>query len=127
MTPGLFVLVVLAGGVGACVRYVVDALIRTRVDPSFPWPIPTAVINLTGSLVLGLLTGLVADDLASPAVSATIGAGFLGGYTTFSTASYETVQLVRQRRYGVALGYGVGILIAAVALAAAGYLWGLAL
>ncbi|MCC2307571.1 fluoride efflux transporter CrcB [Cellulomonas chengniuliangii] len=125
MTPGLFLLVVLAGGVGACVRYVVDALIRSRVTSSFPWP--TAVINLTGSFVLGLLAGLVADDIASPAVSAAVGTGFLGGYTTFSTASYETVQLIRKKKYGVALAYGVGILVAAIALAFAGYRWGLSL
>ena len=125
MSFGLFVLVVLAGGLGACTRYVVDALIRTRVSSSFPWP--TAVINLTGSFVLGLLTGLVADDLASPAVSAAIGTGFIGGYTTFSTASYETVQLIRKKKYGVALAYGIGILVVTVALAAAGYSWGLSL
>jgi len=125
MTPGVFVLVVLAGGLGACTRYVVDALIRSRVTSSFPWP--TAIINLTGSFVLGLLTGLVAANVASPVVSATVGIGFLGGYTTFSTASYETVQLIRKKKYGVALAYGIGILVVTVALAAAGYSWGLSL
>ncbi|MCC2333131.1 fluoride efflux transporter FluC [Cellulomonas wangsupingiae] len=122
MTPGLFLLVVVAGGAGACTRYVVDALVRSRTTSAFPWP--TTVINLTGSFLLGLLTGLVAGDLASTDVSAALGTGFLGGYTTFSTASYELVQLVRQKKWGVALAYGVGVLAVAVALAALGYRWG---
>ncbi|QCB93771.1 fluoride efflux transporter CrcB [Cellulomonas shaoxiangyii] len=122
MNAGEFLLLVVAGGVGATVRYVVDALIRSRTTSAFPWP--TAVINLTGSLLLGLLTGLVADRIASDELSAVLGTGFLGGYTTFSTASYETVQLVRERHWGTALAYGVGILVASVALAYLGYRWG---
>lgn len=122
MNAGEFLLLVLAGGVGATVRYVVDALIRSRTTSAFPWP--TAIINMTGSFVLGLLTGLVVEQIASSDVSAIIGTGFLGGYTTFSTASYETVQLVRQKQWGTALAYGVGVLVVSIALAYLGYRWG---
>ncbi|WP_104106372.1 CrcB family protein [Nocardioides sp. 616] len=122
MSPGLFTLLVLAGGVGAGVRYVVDGAIRSRIKTLFPWP--TALINMSGSLVLGGITGLVAGDLASTAVSAVLGTGFLGGYTTFSTASYETVDLVRARHYAVAALYAFGVLAASVALAYLGYSWG---
>ncbi|WP_182111362.1 MULTISPECIES: fluoride efflux transporter CrcB [unclassified Actinotalea] len=122
MTAGAFVLLVLAGGLGAGVRYVVDAAIRARTTSAFPWP--TAIINMTGSLVLGALTGLVVSRIASTEMSAVIGTGFLGGYTTFSTASYEAVQLIRERRYGTAFAYGVGVLVVCVALAYLGYRWG---
>ncbi|MCC2314725.1 fluoride efflux transporter CrcB [Cellulomonas xiejunii] len=115
-------LLTLAGGLGAVVRYVVDAWIRTRTgSATFPWP--TAIINLTGSLALGLLTGLIAGRLAPEALGAVLGTGFLGGYTTFSTASYELVQLVRKKQVGTALAYGVGVLVASVALAYLGLRW----
>ncbi|MBD7980994.1 MULTISPECIES: fluoride efflux transporter FluC [Oerskovia] len=124
MTPGVFVLLAVAGGLGAGVRFVVDGLVRSRVRTEFPWP--TAVINMSGSLLLGALTGLLVAHLVSSDVAAVVGTGFLGGYTTFSTASYETVQLVRQRRYGLAFAYSLGILVACVGLAWAGYSWGVA-
>lgn len=122
MTPGLFVLLAVAGGLGAGTRFVVDGLVRSRVRTEFPWP--TAVVNMSGSLLLGALTGLVVAHVASSEVAAVIGTGFLGGYTTFSTASYETVQLVRQQRYGTAFAYSFGVLVVCVALAYAGYRWG---
>jgi len=125
MTPGIFLLLCLAGGLGAGARFVVDGLIRSRVTSSFPWP--TAIINMSGSLVLGILTGLVLSRIASTDVSAVIGTGFLGGYTTFSTASYEAVQLIKQQRYGTALAYSIGILVVCVALAYVGYRWGASL
>ncbi len=123
MTAGLYLLLVLPGGVGAATRYVVDGLIKARTGKAaFPWS--TAIINLTGSLVLGFLTGLATSRISDTDVSAIVGTGFLAGYTTFSTASYETVQLVRERRYGLALGYGIGVLVVCVALALAGYVYG---
>ena len=122
MTAGLFLLLACAGGLGAGLRFFVDGAIRSRVKQLFSWP--TAVINLTGSFVLGLLTGLVAADVASSDLSEVVGTGFLGGYTTFSTASYETVQLVRDKHYGTAFSYGFGVLVASIALAYLGYRWG---
>lgn len=120
MMPALFVALVLAGGAGASVRYVVDGMIKSRTSGStFPWS--TAIINLTGSPVLGFITGLVASRIASTDVSAVVGTGFLGGYTTFSTASYETVHLIREKRYGLAAVYGVGVLVLGVALAFLAY------
>ena len=125
MTLGVFLLLAVAGGVGAGVRFVVDGLIRTKVKTAFPWP--TAIINMSGSLVLGIITGLVVSKIASTDVSAVIGTGFLGGYTTFSTASYETVQLIRQKKHSTAFAYSIGVLVVCVALAYAGYRWGASL
>lgn len=122
MTPGTLLLLALAGGVGAALRYLVDAMIRARTGDHFPWP--TALINLSGSLLLGILTGLTVARVDSGELSAVLGTGFLGGYTTFSTASYETVTLLRERRYTAAIAYGLGILLGCVGLALAGYAWG---
>ena len=61
----------------------------------------------------------------SPAsASLVLGTGFLGGYTTFSTAAYETVRLAEQRRWAAALAHGLGQVVLATALAALGYLVG---
>jgi len=120
MTPVLFAVVALAGGVGAGLRFLLDGLIRSRTTASFP--VGTAVINLTGSFVLGFLTSLAIGQVIPQELAAVLGVGLLGGYTTFSTASYETVQLVRARRYRASFVNGVGVLCGAVASSALG-LW----
>jgi CrcB protein len=112
-------LVCLAGGLGAGLRFVLDGLIRSKTSPSYP--VATTVINLTGSLLLGLLTGMASTLMISQTVQLILGTGLLGGYTTFSTASYETVQLLENRRYLAAALYGFGTLIAAILTAALGY------
>jgi fluoride exporter len=72
--------------------------------------------------VLGFVTGLVLARAAPEAVRSVVGTGFLGGYTTFSTASFETVRLVETGRLRAAVGYGLGTLVATVGVAALG-LW----
>lgn len=120
MTPLLVVAVGLAGGVGAVARLVLDGVLRARVRVAFP--LGTTVINVTGSFLLGLVTGLALAHGLPPEWRAVLGTGFLGGYTTFSTASYETVRLSQQRRYRAALFNGVGMLVLALAAAGLG-LW----
>ncbi|MGL3807214.1 fluoride efflux transporter FluC [Paeniglutamicibacter sp. R2-26] len=120
MTPWLFLALAAAGGVGAAARFAADGYIRSKAPAGYPWP--TTLINVTGSLVLGFLAGLTLESHLPAELLLVLGTGFLGGYTTFSTASYETVQLIRDRRYAAALGNGVGMAIAAVAAAGAG-LW----
>lgn len=118
MTPLNFTLLTVMGGVGAALRYSVDGYLRARITSGFQWT--TTIINATGSLVLGFLTGLTLVHLLPSDASVVIGTGLLGGYTTFSTASYETVQLIEQRRYGHAFISGIGMLVLCVALAALG-------
>jgi len=120
VTVLLVVAVGLAGGVGAVARLVLDGLLRARVRVAFP--LGTTVINVTGSFLLGLVTGLALVHGLPPEWRAVLGTGFLGGYTTFSTASYETVRLAQQRRYRAALLNGVGMLVLALAAAGLG-LW----
>ena len=115
-----FLAVALAGGVGAAARLVVDGVVRARVPASFPLGI--MLVNVTGSLVLGLITGLYIGALVSPAWQLILGGGLMGGYTTFSTASYETVRFVQDRRYLAALTNGLGMLVASVLASGLG-LW----
>ncbi|WP_026926578.1 fluoride efflux transporter CrcB [Granulicoccus phenolivorans] len=120
MTPLLFVAVALVGGLGACCRLLLDGAIRARSTGPLPWG--TIVINLTGSFLLGLVLGLAAAQVLPEPVRLVLGTGFLGGYTTFSTASFETVRLVQQRQWSAAALTGLGVPVLATAAAAAG-LW----
>jgi CrcB protein len=120
MTALLVLGVAAAGGVGAVARLVLDGLLRARVRIAYP--LGTTVINVTGSFLLGLVTGLALAHGLPAEWRAVLGTGFLGGYTTFSTASYETVRLAQQRRYRAALVNGVGMLVLALAAAGLG-LW----
>jgi fluoride exporter len=110
--------VTLAGGAGAIARYVLDSAVRARwaVD----YPVGTMVINVTGSFILGVLTGLVIAHGASTDLRTIVGVGFCGGYTTFSAASLETVRLAEQRRWPACLSYAGGSLVLALLAAGAG-------
>ena len=112
----------LAGGVGAASRFLLDGLIRSRVRAALP--VATIVINVTGSFLLGLIAGAVGAHAAPPELQLIVGTGFLGGYTTFSTASFETVRLVQSGRSGLALVNGLGTALAAVGAAAGGLVLG---
>src|SRR5664279_6550472 len=82
------VFVMLAGGAGALTRFVVDGLIRTHLGRQFPWG--TMFINVSGSLLLGILVGLALRHHELSDVRVVIGTGFCGGYTTFSTCLLYT-------------------------------------
>jgi CrcB protein len=125
MSPAVFVLLSLAGGVGAVARFVADGLVRSRISGAMPWG--TVLINVSGSLLLGLVTGMLGAQLLSPELQVVLGAGFLGGYTTFSTASVETARLLQERRVLYALGNLLGSLVVGSAAAAAGLVLGAAL
>lgn len=117
MSPALFGLLAIAGGVGAVLRFVVDGAVRDLVGGRWPWG--TAAINVSGSFLLGLLTGLTTHGMP-PAVLLVAGTGLLGGYTTFSTASVETVRLLQQGRVAASAVYALAVPVVAIVAALLG-------
>ncbi|GAB3615358.1 hypothetical protein GCM10027415_36980 [Humibacter ginsengisoli] len=117
-TPLLAALVAIGGGLGAVARFVLDGVLRTRLR----WVVPagTLLINVSGSLLLGFLTGLSAFHAAPDDWRIILGTGFLGGYTTFSTASFETARLLMERKGVASVVNSLGMLVLSVLAAAAG-------
>src|SRR5580658_4665822 len=99
-------LVFLGSGFGGTTRYWLGTFISNKVGPAFPWG--TFAINVTGSLLIGLLMGYLLNTQASQGWRFLLVVGFLGGYTTFSSFSYETANLVREGSYAYAGGYVLG-------------------
>jgi len=107
------------GAVGSALRYVVWRAVGT--SGGFPWA--TIFVNVTGSFVLGLLAGFYAGRVG-PTMRLALFFGFLGGYTTFSTFTSETVVLARTGSAGSAfLNVAVSLLVGLTA-AFAGVLLG---
>jgi len=99
-------------------RVLLDAALTRRTAPR--WPLGTAVVNVLGSLLLGLLTGLALRSELPEQVRLAVGTGFCGAFTTFSTASLEVVRLVEERRSAVAVAYAVGGVLASLGAAGLG-------
>ena len=107
-------LVAVGAAIGAPLRYLTDRAVQARHDSVFPWG--TLTVNVLGSLLLGLLTGLP----ASPAVTAVLGTGFCGALTTYSTFSYETLRLAQEGARFDALANVVVSLVAGLGAASIG-------
>lgn len=111
-------MVALAGGAGAVLRALVIHRVGVRRDD--PLPVGTILVNASGSLLLGILTGLSIYHGLGSHLLAVIGVGLCGGYTTWSTASWETVHLLHTGHRREAVIYTVGGLVVCLAAAAAG-------
>lgn len=97
--------VAVAGFLGAIARYEIGFLFPRHADPeAFPWA--TLMINLVGSLLLGLLTGWLLNRSSAPDwIGEVFGTGFLGSFTTFSAFSGQLWQLFQSEAYGSAIVY----------------------
>ena len=118
MSPLAWTGFVIAAAVGAPLRYLVDSYVGERAQGVFPWG--TFVVNVSGSLLLGVLTGLALYHAFPQTSKVILGTGFLGSYTTFSTFSFETVRLVEEGAMGQALRNAVGTLVVGAGAAALG-------
>jgi CrcB protein len=103
VSPLLFLGAALAGGLGAVLRYLVDLGVARFAGRRFPWGI--LLVNLTGSFALGIVT------TALPDAAFLLGAGLLGGYTTFSTAMLDTVALWRDGERPASAFNAIGMLL----------------
>lgn len=96
--------VAVGSAIGGASRYALGLALQQRFGPGFP--ISTLVINVTGSLILGFLIRAVVDlTVFTPGIRALLTVGFCGGYTTFSTFSYDTALLLERGEYGRAALY----------------------
>jgi len=104
----------LGGAAGSLARYALGHVISKRIKSAFPWG--TLLINVSGALLLGIVTGL--DVPQSTALL--LADGFLGAYTTFSTFMYEGFHLFRNKRANAAI-YIIGSFVLGLAFFALGF------
>lgn len=120
MNPVEMAALVVGGGLGAGARYLMDAAIMRGRSGAFP--IGILLVNVLGSFLLGLVTGLGPN--VAPAWASILGVGVLGGFTTFSTVSTETALLAERGRRDWAWINLIGTLVLSLIAAAAGLVIG---
>lgn len=109
-----FALVFFGGGCGASIRHAVNILATRALGSGFPFA--TFIINITGSIVMGLIAGYFAfRGEASPHWRLFLMTGILGGYTTFSAFSLDTVMLYERGAIGLAAIYVAGSVLLSIA------------
>ena len=112
--------VAFGAALGGVARYYLASALQQRLGATFPWG--TLVVNVSGSLLLGVL---IRYALATPTVSvemrALLTTGFCGGYTTFSTYSYETATLLEDGQYGRAGMYALASVVVALGATFTGF------
>jgi CrcB protein len=109
-----------AAAVGAPARYLIDGLVQDHTDGAFPWG--TFVVNVSGSLVLGTISGFGLYHAVGATARTVLGTGGMGAYTTFSTFTFETVRLaeegaINEALRNVAASFIVGLAAASTGLA----------
>ncbi|OYV72812.1 MAG: hypothetical protein B7Z72_03945 [Gemmatimonadetes bacterium 21-71-4] len=108
--------VAVGAAAGGAMRYLVTVYVQGRAGPGFP--VATLLINVSGSLLLGFLVAYLAETAAvNPQLGLLLTSGVCGGYTTFSTFSYETFALLRDGEYnraGVYVLLSVGVSLVAM-------------
>jgi fluoride exporter len=90
-------LIFIGGGLGSLSRFSLSKFIQENIDKTFPFG--TLSVNILASIILGIFVGMVEiKSLASPNYKALIAIGFCGGFSTFSTFSNDTLQLIQNNR-----------------------------
>jgi CrcB protein len=118
VTPEIGIGLAVAGAIGAPARYLVDGFVQDRTVGDFP--LGTLLINVTGSLLLGIITGAALYHAFPNTPKVWLGTGFCGAYTTFSTFTFETIRLLEERETSAAFRYAVASLVVGAAAAAVG-------
>jgi CrcB protein len=115
----LALVIFLGAGIGGLARYGVGVWTQSVIGPAFPWG--TLLVNVTGSLLLTFLYVTLEGTAGTPEWRAFLGIGFCGGYTTFSTFSYETMRLLQDGEWQRATMYIAGSVVLSLAGAVLGF------
>ncbi len=112
------VLVMAGGAVGAGLRHLVGRAALEAFGPSWPWG--TLIVNIAGGLAMGVLAGSLSRLAAAEPWRLLLGVGLLGGFTTFSSFSLDTIAMIERGDWAPALGYVAVSVIGSIAALAAG-------
>jgi CrcB protein len=119
MQISILIAVALGGALGSLLRYFVASAIQTPASAGFPWGI--FVVNISGGFLMGVIVELGALKLnLAPEIRTFLTVGILGGYTTFSTFSLDSVLLLQRGAYASAAAYIVGSTVLSIAALFAG-------
>ena len=117
---GITIAVALGGALGSVLRYLVSKFVQTKVGIDFP--VGTFIVNLMGAFLIGLAFSYLVERLTlSPEVRAFLITGFLGGLTTFSTFSYESLNLILNGEGLKFILYTFGTILLGILMTLAGY------
>src|ERR671924_1747543 len=117
------IIIFVGAGLGGVARYAISQWVQLRAGADFPSG--TLLVNVTGSLLIGFVYATLEGTPAAPEWRAFLGIGVIGGYTTFSTFSYETVRLLQDGEWWRAALYVMASVVLSGGAAIAGF--GLAL
>jgi CrcB protein len=118
MNPLAGVVFLVAAGIGATSRYLLDGWVQDRTSGAFPWG--TFTVNVSGCLLLGVLTGLGLYHDLDATTRTVLGTGGLGAYTTFSTFTFETIRLAEEGALDEAFRNAAANVLVGLAAASAG-------
>ena len=99
-------LVALGGAIGSAARHLVGVFVSNRFGPDFPWG--TFIVNVSGSFLIGVILSLVGGGQLPAGTRLFLAVGVMGGYTTFSTYSNETLQLIQGGELAAAMLNALG-------------------
>lgn len=117
--------IAIGSALGGVARYACSRAVALRYGETFPWG--TLLVNVTGSFVIGVIAAVVGPDsryVVSPNLRSFLMVGICGGYTTFSSFSLQTLELIRNRDFGEAIGNVLLSVAACMAAVALGYIVG---
>ncbi|PTY04796.1 fluoride efflux transporter CrcB [Opitutaceae bacterium EW11] len=123
MTLSLYLWIALGGALGSVTRFAFSGLVATHLGETFPWG--TFIVNVVGCFVIGFFSTLTSPDgrwLVSPTGRHFFMTGVLGGFTTFSSFSLQTLSLARDGDWGRAAGNAIGSLVVCLVAVWLGYL-----
>jgi CrcB protein len=118
MTDSMWIAFLVAAAIGAPARYLIDGFVQDRTDGPFPWG--TFVVNVSGCLILGIISGLGLYHGLDGSTRTVLGTGGLGAYTTFSTFTFETVRLAEEGAASDGLRNAAASFVVGLAAASAG-------